>query len=620
MRGKILHSKKYSVGLNRKIISLYLSICIGVFAIYKAYIQHWVCDDAFISFRYAKNLNAGLGMVYNAGEFVEGYTNFLWTILISIGMFFKLDPIYVTSGLGILFYFLTLFVLHKTGSTIYEIKAGKNYKSFYFPIAFAGFAFHSHAQIFATGGLETSLFGFLLLTGTVLLLISDRGLHLLTGLFLLVLSIMTRPDGALFYVFACVYTLLFKYRNTDYKTYLTNQFVLQLPFLLIFLPYWVWRYNYFGWFFPNTFYAKSGMGTYLEQGIKYTLLYFNSYFVLYIPLALVFFWILRLTKVSPKVRYLFLATFSSAYKTRRRKIRLKHRSLYRIPPSFSIKKIFSGQSKIDTFYVRVLILFFLPSMVYITYLTKIGGDFMFARLLIPITPLLYLTAELFLFRMKFKRIRILLGFILVLGTTIYNNPYIGTNLPIIHNITNESDVYKLKSVYQLKLSLLPFTKIFEEEEINIAYGGSQAMLAYYLNPKIAIESVTGLTDDWIAHQKIFQRGKVGHEKPAPYSYLLKRNVHIHFFPTQEIPKTKYNSIRLKNIPGEFRIIRYDPYLFSELKKTGLFEFQLFENYLDKYISEIDQKSNQELQNDYREFKKYYFELNADDKREKAFLE
>ena len=73
---------------------------------------------------------------------------------------------------------------------------------------------------------------------------------------------------------------------------------------------------------------------------------------------------------------------------------------------------------------------------------------MFARLLIPITPLLYLTAELFLFRMKFKRIRILLGFILVLETTIYNNPYIGTNLPIIHNITNESDVYKLKSVYQ----------------------------------------------------------------------------------------------------------------------------------------------------------------------------
>ena len=192
-----MDSKKYSVGLNRKILSIYLSIGIGIFAIYKAFIQHWVCDDAFISFRYAKNLTDGLGLVYNAREFVEGYTNFLWTIFLSVGMFFHLDPIHVSAGLGILFYFLTLFVLYKTGTTAYEIRAGKRYKSFYFPIAFAGFALHSHGQIFATGGLETSLFSFLLLAGTVFLLLSNRGLHLLTGFFLLVLAIMTRPDGAL---------------------------------------------------------------------------------------------------------------------------------------------------------------------------------------------------------------------------------------------------------------------------------------------------------------------------------------------------------------------------------------------------------------------------------------
>ena len=72
------------------------------------------------------------------------------------------------------------------------------------------------------------------------MLLSDRGLHLLTGLFLLVLAIMTRPDGALFYLFASVYVILFKYRHTDYKTYFTNQIVLQFPFVFIFLPYWFW--------------------------------------------------------------------------------------------------------------------------------------------------------------------------------------------------------------------------------------------------------------------------------------------------------------------------------------------------------------------------------------------
>jgi hypothetical protein len=37
-------------------------------------------DDAFISFRYARNLAAGLGPVFNPGEYVEGYTTFLWML------------------------------------------------------------------------------------------------------------------------------------------------------------------------------------------------------------------------------------------------------------------------------------------------------------------------------------------------------------------------------------------------------------------------------------------------------------------------------------------------------------------------------------------------------------
>lgn len=615
-----MYSKKYSVSLNHKIVSIYLSLLIGAFALYKAITQHWVCDDAFISFRYAKNLKEGLGLVYNSGEFVEGFTNFLWTILISVGMNFNLDPIHISSAFGILFYFLTLVVLYKSGTTIYQIKAGKNYKSFYFPIAFAGYALHAHGQIFATGGLETSLFTFLILTGLVFLLLSDRGLHLLTGFFLLVLSIMTRPDGALFYLFAVLYVVLFKYRHTDYKTYFTNQIALQLPFIFIFLPYWFWRYSYYGWFFPNTFYAKSGMETYLEQGIRYFLLYFNSYYVLYIPFVLVVLWFLRLFKISSRIRYFLLSIFSSRYKSRRRKLRLKHRSLYRIKPAFSLKKIISGQSRIDNFYVRIFILFFLPSFLYTMYLTKIGGDFMFARLLIPVTPLFYLTTELFLFRMKFKQVRNILSILVIICTVFYFNPYKGTTLPVVDNITNESDVYKLKSVYQLKLSLLPFAKYFQEEELNIAFGGSQAMLAYYLNPKVAIESVTGLTDEFIAHQRINKRGRVGHEKAAPISYLEKRNIHIHFFPTTDTPKTDYNLIRLKHIPGDFRIIRYDAIAFSELKKSKLFDFQSFEDYLDEYIATMENKSRAEINKDYEEFRKYYFELNGDEKRERAFLE
>ena len=38
-------------------------------------------DDAFISFRYARHLAEGQGLTFNPGERVEGYTNFLWTVL-----------------------------------------------------------------------------------------------------------------------------------------------------------------------------------------------------------------------------------------------------------------------------------------------------------------------------------------------------------------------------------------------------------------------------------------------------------------------------------------------------------------------------------------------------------
>ncbi len=40
-----------------------------------------VIDDAYITFRYARNLAEGLGLVYNPGEWVLGTTAPLWAIL-----------------------------------------------------------------------------------------------------------------------------------------------------------------------------------------------------------------------------------------------------------------------------------------------------------------------------------------------------------------------------------------------------------------------------------------------------------------------------------------------------------------------------------------------------------
>ena len=52
----------------------------------------WLCDDAFISFRFAQNFANGLGLLYNPGLApIEGYSNFLWVLWLSLFELLDLD-------------------------------------------------------------------------------------------------------------------------------------------------------------------------------------------------------------------------------------------------------------------------------------------------------------------------------------------------------------------------------------------------------------------------------------------------------------------------------------------------------------------------------------------------
>src|SRR5687768_4498707 len=51
-------------------------------ALHIAYLR-FQYDDAYITYRYADHLARGLGLVFNAGERVEGYSNFLWTVVLA---------------------------------------------------------------------------------------------------------------------------------------------------------------------------------------------------------------------------------------------------------------------------------------------------------------------------------------------------------------------------------------------------------------------------------------------------------------------------------------------------------------------------------------------------------
>jgi len=77
-----------------------LLVLAGVLAGHSLYFD-FVCDDAFISFRYADNLVHHGELNFNPGQRVEGYTSFLWTVLIAAGIGLGLGPVPWSLGLGL---------------------------------------------------------------------------------------------------------------------------------------------------------------------------------------------------------------------------------------------------------------------------------------------------------------------------------------------------------------------------------------------------------------------------------------------------------------------------------------------------------------------------------------
>lgn len=216
-------------------------------------------DDAWITFRYAENLINGHGLVFNPGERVEGYTNFLWTVLMAIPMALGLDPVPVSKILGILFSLGSLAVFYfLTRSLLPPNPFPRPAASVLLLATFAPFAFWS------IGGLETAMFGFMVLAGLHLALREFRANTAepsASGL-VMVLAALTRPDGLLFWAVGAVFVLI---RRHFKPQALINWLV---PFGFIYAPYFIWRWLYYGWLLPNTYYVR--MGTDTAQAVELT--------------------------------------------------------------------------------------------------------------------------------------------------------------------------------------------------------------------------------------------------------------------------------------------------------------------------------------------------------------
>src|ERR1700730_4808380 len=98
---------------NRRIALILLTL-VTLGSVYFGWRLFWfLTDDAFIAFRYVSNSRLGFGYVWNAPPFrpVEGYTSFLWVVLLDVvWRLTSVEPPDSANYLSLIFTCLTLFV------------------------------------------------------------------------------------------------------------------------------------------------------------------------------------------------------------------------------------------------------------------------------------------------------------------------------------------------------------------------------------------------------------------------------------------------------------------------------------------------------------------------------
>ncbi|WP_282420002.1 hypothetical protein [Polyangium sp. 15x6] len=506
---------RVSIAVKRVLYAVVLLGGIGA-GLFLAWKIRWLCDDAFISFRYARNFSRGEGLVFNPGEWVEGYTNFLWTLV--LGLLAKLRVSIPHAGL---FGNLAAYAVAIVFVALVVRKASP--KPAIIPFAALCLAGSRPFYTFASSGLETMPAAMLVAVGMWASLRKNGAFS--AGL-AFIAAALTRPDHLLLY--GCMGLAIVAedlihheerpfWKRLDFRRY----FAYGAPLVLFYAPYFLWRWRAYGDLFPNTYYAKSGNLTYWSQGLVYaTHFVFTTGAVIWIPLFL----------------------FALAGRARN--------------PAETRLRIFA----------------FLSLLVYGRYVVKVGGDFMEHRFFVSLLPILAVGTEVSL-RYRLRELggpaRALVGSAAALAVAAAVLP-IRVLKPYEKrwNLAEENTFYPVKSV-------IPF----ESGSIYAGMGERvhKTFIARGLKPKLSIDCIGlvgwyadlpivdtyGLANRRIAHKPIEKRGRPGHEKRGSLQELLAEGAVVDLSnPWGE----KYKEETRANVDGSaFHFLRWDPEVVKVLR-------------------------------------------------------
>ncbi|APR77677.1 Hypothetical protein A7982_03024 [Minicystis rosea] len=236
-------------------------------------VHAFTVDDSYISFRYARNLARGWGLVYNEGERIEGYTNFLWTVILAGGIKLGFDPNNVAKVLGAASAFGSMSLTYAISNRLAPYRTLPCVATWLLAstVVFSGYA------IF---GLETGAFVFFVLAGTYLFLretdatlrpdVEPASAPAREGFpwsgVVFALAGLTRPEAPMYIGIL----MLFLGRRFFSKQNILRGVVFAAPIA----AHLLFRHAYYGSWVPNTLSAKTGN---LQGQLQAGLGYVNNY-------------------------------------------------------------------------------------------------------------------------------------------------------------------------------------------------------------------------------------------------------------------------------------------------------------------------------------------------------
>jgi len=478
----------------------------------------WTSDDAFISFRYAENLVSGDGLVYNAGERVEGYSNLLWTLMLATAVQLGVPIVLAAQGLGILTYAtLALCLAHRSWSRHRSLGLP------FLPLAAALVLVSSDFHEWSTGGLETMLFTLLAVQGLLLTRTSSASLRppLVAGA-LFSLLVLTRPDGLLLAAAGAV-SFLVPASATPRGVRLSRALCVALPVGITAGVLVAFKLGYCGEVLPTPFCTETD------------------------------------------VDGLFLV----------------------------------GTAALFT-----------------AYLMHVGGDFMFARRLVPIVPLLLVALEDQVALLESTRLRSAVAAACIAGALV-TFPLYTDEKARIRGVADERRYYKPWVLDARREQGRVVGDALRGTPARVMFEGGMCSFGYYSRLPYLAE-MTGLTQYSLARLPLDERRRVGHEKRPTTAWMNEHQIHLVVskrFPPIPRPtgrgrgrgrgRPPFDQVYFGDV-AQARVHIYSDAVMDRLRGVPGVSFVPIETALASALEQIEHASAPEAERIYALLDRYYF--------------